>query len=298
MVDRYFDKFPLIRYGNSTSNAVAVDITKRVVVDSVVYNNPYLFYPYDLTEYERPDQFSHRYYTDAYKSWILYLSNKIVDPYYDWYLQQNEFDELIIKKYGSYELAVNKIKFYRNDWADKGNIDVNYYDSLTATQQDYWQPIYGFNNAINGYTRKQVDWVISTNKMYSYTVNNPSSFITDEICKVVFDNNNTGNGQVVSVSGNTLILQHTSGVMVGNNTLVISNTASYIYGTQSQTNTGFSTANLLTNNLSADEEVYWSPVTYYQFEYEKNEYNKSLRILDNRYSSVIVSNLKKLLSNT
>ena len=39
----------------------------------------------------------------------------------------------------------------------------------------------------------------------------------------------------------------------------------------------------------------WTPVTYVEFETDKNEYNKTIRVLDSDYKDVIVENLKDLL---
>ena len=84
--DKYFDKFPIITYSNNS----VVDITKRVALLDRVSRNPYVFYPFDLSGQERADQLSNRYYEDSYKSWVFYLSNKIMDPYYEWYLSEAE----------------------------------------------------------------------------------------------------------------------------------------------------------------------------------------------------------------
>jgi hypothetical protein len=51
------------------------------------------------------------------------------------------------------------------------------------------------------------------------------------------------------------------------------------------------------NNINEGEQVYWSPVTYYDFETFKNEYNKTIRVLDNRYNSVAIKDLKTLMSS-
>jgi hypothetical protein len=94
MAQRYFDKFPIITY----SNTEVVDITRRVTMLDKTIQNPYVFYPYEIDSNERADQLSARYYEDQFKSWMIYLSNKIVDPYYEWYLSEDEFVNFIIKK--------------------------------------------------------------------------------------------------------------------------------------------------------------------------------------------------------
>ena len=302
--DKFFDKFPIINYGNSTANTAVVDITKRVAMLDIVYNDPYVFYPYELSDYERPDQFSDRYYDDSYKSWLLYLSNKIVDPYYEWYLQQNEFDNFIISKYGSVESATQKIKYYANDWANAETISVSRFNALSATLQDYWEPVYGVNSNIMAYTRKQKDWVMNTNSIVSYDFGvlgggfyRELDFIVGEIVDVVFDNTHSGKGQVLSASQGLLYIQHTSGTVLANTSVPIV-IDSYIYGKESKITTNFSSSTLLKTNISPEEYEYWKPVTYYEYETQKNEYNKTIRTLDNRYSAIAVNNLTDLLSNT
>lgn len=106
-IDRYFDKFPVINYSNNT----IVDITKRVALLDKVSRNPYVFYPYDIVSDERADQLSSRYYEDSYKSWLLYLSNKITDPYYEWYLTEKEFLEFIEKSMDLFTTVKPKLNF-------------------------------------------------------------------------------------------------------------------------------------------------------------------------------------------
>jgi len=55
---------------------------------------------------------------------------------------------------------------------------------------------------------------------------------------------------------------------------------------------------VVAENLTPDEEIYWIPVTYYDYENENNEKNKTIRVLDNKYTSDVVVNLTTLMSNT
>ena len=106
-------KFPIIKY----SNAYVVDITKRATLLDKVYNNPLVYYPYAISSEERADQLSFRYYEDPYQSWLIYITNKILDPYYEWYLSDGEFNDFIEKKYGSVYAAQSKIvTLSRSEW--------------------------------------------------------------------------------------------------------------------------------------------------------------------------------------
>jgi hypothetical protein len=287
MTEKFFSKFPKISY----SNNIAVDITRRVVFSNMVSSNPYVFYPYDISSEERADQFSYRYYGDQYQSWLLYLSNQITDPYYEWYLTSSQFNELLEKKYGSIEISQQKIKYYKNSWENVENISVSNYNALTEARKYYWDPVYGNGYSITSYKRKPLDLNTTTNKVISYTLSN-TSFIADEICKVVYNSYEVGYGQVAAAANNTLCLQHVYGSYFSN---VVG--TCYVYGTESGINATFTAVSATSNNISEDELVYWTPVTYYDYEYDKNEYNRSIKVMDGKYAQQASDNLKNLLKN-
>lgn len=289
MADKYFDKFPLITYSNNT----VVDITKRVALLDRVSRNPYTFYPFTIESQERADQLSNRYYKDTFKSWLIYLSNDIVDPYYEWYLSEDEMQEFVSKKYGSLYSAQNKIKLYRNNWENVEPISRSEYNALTAVQKKYWTPNYGTGASIINYTRKETDWYTTTNKIVSYAVSN-TSFIKDEICNIRLSGEYIGKGQVVSTSNSYVYLQHVYGSFFTSDEVVLSG-SSYIYGTESNCNTVVTSVTAIANNLHEEELVYWKPITYYEYEVEKNEYNKSVRLLDSRNAITAVNDLRNLL---
>lgn len=322
MSDKFFDKFPLINYSNSQ----VIDITRRVALMDKISTNPYVFYPYEITAEERADQLSDRYYDDPYASWLIYLTNKIVDPYYEWYMHEYEFSEYINKKYGSEINAKRKIKYYRNDWSNGSIIDLSAFNALTPGQQKYWEPNIVSNQfAVKNFKRKELDWTTTTNKVVSYNVANSSGFVLDEICTINFSQNKTGKGYVVGATNNIVTLQHMSGFYyaqpIGSpldyrikdeeetpsfikdeDVFFITyeyegeiSPNSYLYGTQSKSNTIFTATTKIASNIADEEEVYWIPVSYYDYEYEKNEYYKSIRVLESNFKDAAVENLQTLL---
>ena len=285
MSSSYFSNFPIVTYGNNQ----AVDITERVIFRDKTLNNPYVFYPYDLTNDERADQFANRYYNDSYKSWILYLGNNITDPYYGWYLSKDQFDKFIQLKYNSISDAQQKIICYENNWYNSSNISVSDFDALPDSLVKYWNPVYGSYNNIIEYSRKESNNTITTNAINSYNVNS-NTFIIDEICSINFDDNTIGKGQVKTISNNVLYLQHLSGYTNSN-----TNANSYIYGSESQTNSIFYNVSVIANALLPEEVVYWSPVSYYDYESNNNEFNKSIKVLDSDYATYATKSLQSLL---
>lgn len=289
MADRYFDKFPVISYSNNR----VVDITRRVTLLDRVSRNPYTFFPYDIEDNERPDQFSDRYYGDSFKSWIVYLGNKITDPYYEWYLSYDELNSFIEKKYGSIYDSQQKVKHYRNNWENQENLTVSAYNALDANMKKYWNPNYGTGSNILSYSRKEIDWICNTNKIVTYAVAN-TAFVKDEIVTICLDGLYKGKGQVAQTSNTLIYVQHVSGYYQESDTLSIT-VDGYIHGSESNVNTSVTDVSTVVSNIEDNELNYWKPITYYDYEYEKNEYNKSVRIIDKDFQYVVVDNLIDLL---
>ena len=287
MSDRYFEKFKRVSYANN----IVVDITQRTVILNTILNNPYLFYPYDISDNERPDQISDRYYNDQYMSWLIYMSNKMYDPYYQWYLNNDEFTKYLKKKYDSeiYDLQ-QKVAFYRNNWYESSDITIGTFSSLSNDLHRYWEPVYAMNsNRVISYRRKKEDWKISTNYVISYTVNS-DNYMNNEIVDIYRDGLKVSQAQVCGKSSNTLIVQHISGTVL--NTFEGS---SYIVGRESSSNNVWVSSKSIANNIPSAEVSYWSPVTIFDLEMEINESNKTVKLLDSNYASQTAKQLKSLL---
>jgi hypothetical protein len=292
MTERYFDKFQRIEYANT----VALNITQRTAFLPSVYNNPLFYYPYDVKQGERPDMIADRYYGDDYLAWNLYLANQVIDPYYDWYMDQSTFDLFVEKKYGSYENAVSKIKFYRNNWYSDPTptISTEQYSVLHPNLFKFYEPVQvpgSVTASPRQYTRRKIDWILNTNALSNYTVINGTEFILDEIVDIRFNTNQIGRGQVVYRDQTSVKLQQLEGVVttgtIGPNSVLI--------GRESNHSTQFTACSLLVESISAGEVDFWSPVTYYEYEQDINERNKSILVLKAEYNNEVTNKLKRLL---
>jgi hypothetical protein len=126
----------------------------------------------------------------------------------------------------------------------------------------------------------------------SYSVAN-TSFVVDEIVDIYLDGRSKGKGQIVNNSNTEIYVQHLSGSFQESDTLSINN--GYIYGTESNVNTSLTAAVLLVSNIPEDELNYWKQITYYEHEEEKNEFNRSIRVIDSNLSETAVNNLTELM---
>ena len=292
MSETYFSKFNTITYANN----LAVDITERAVVLNNTEKNPYIYYPTDLSQGVRADVVSYNNYNDPFASWVLYLNNNITDPYYEWYLSQSEFAEFIKTKYVTTERAMNKVIFYRNNWVDQDGISVAAYNALNTDQKPYWKPNYYNGGSIIDYSRSREDLISSTNFIIDLTCTNASNatFIKNEIVNIVYQPSTIGKGQVVQSNSTSLIVQHISGDAFPHDDVVI-NPGSYVYGTESQSNLAVTNCTFLANVISANVISYWSAVSYYDYENEKNEGNKTIKILQPTNVPAFINNFKKIL---
>lgn len=91
----YFSNFPTIKY----NDIFVKNITIRTKIIDFFYNDPYSFLPYTIIENQKPEDVAYYYYGSTDYVWLVILSNKILDPYFEWPLSENNFFKSISKKY-------------------------------------------------------------------------------------------------------------------------------------------------------------------------------------------------------
>lgn len=292
MSERYFSKFTKINYANT----VAVNITNRSVVTEVVYDNPYLYYDYDAGEGIRPDQIADAYYEDQYLDWMVYLANKIVDPYYGWYMGDEQLNKFIARAYGSVDDQRLRVVHYENDWQVGQDIEQTTYEALPPEQKKYWEPKFN-NGVLVGYKRVRENWRANTNRVVKYELDSAANaFSTDEILMIKISPSTTGRAQVAMTTGNTLVVQHVSGTYFPSNTNPL--TANSVIEGRGGGSAVIDGALEVAVNIPEGEESYWRAVTVYDYEYERNDQNRSLRLIDNRYAKQMAKEFTKLMRET
>lgn len=112
----YFDYFPQILYtlDNPANNKFTqvVDIFCRVrMLDSII-NNISAYFTYAVKDSDTPEIISAKYYNDPNKHWIILFTNRVLDPYFQWPLAQDEFNQYLISKYGSVANSQNVIDHF------------------------------------------------------------------------------------------------------------------------------------------------------------------------------------------
>jgi len=287
-MERYFIKFPTFTYANTECK----DITRRVTMENSIKMNPTLYHKYTVSEGERADLLSDSYYEDSYLDWLLYLNNGIVDPYYGWYIDDYDFDNHILKKYGSIENAQKKIIYYQLNWPTNDvELSPSYYENNLPDQlKKYYSPNFSQQNKIISYSRKREDIITNTNKLLNFNISSVTGngFVKGEIIDIY----NSALSNVIG--GAEVTFANTTVVKVKN---ISGNTSptNKILGESSNTLATITDTSILVENLPDDEAVYWSPVYYYEYEQEKNEKNKNVRLLDANFSMEVAEELRVIL---
>lgn len=284
MAENYFSKFPTLVY----NGVVVKDISRRAVISSETRSVPTVFYPYEVQAGLRSDTIADAYYDDPTYDWLIYLTNGIVDPYYGWYLDEYNFNKFIADKYGSQEKAIKTIKYYQLNWSDDDvDLDPSYYDNnLPEVLKKYFSPNFGYSSRVISYRRRREDWTVNTNKIYNFNVAMASNtlFETGELVKIQTLGLDVGNCQVVFANSTLVTVNNISGNTDANNQLVSD------YGTATATITD---TDLVIENITDDEAVFWSGISYFEYERAKNEDRKFVTLLDANYALEAAENLRK-----
>ena len=283
---KYFANFPVITYANNTVR----NVFAKVQFDKKLEEYSNSFYPYQLVEGDRADVLAYAYYNDSFNDWLIYFANKVVDPYFDYYLDQRNFNNYITQKYGSITTAQSQIYAYRNNWSDDETIlTVAQYTALTTNLKKYWTPVLGYSGAVTGYKRNPLDTYLTTNRIDILTIqlSSNNSFTVNE--KVTQYNGSTpvANAYVTFANTSVVTVQHQDGQFQANTSYTLKGASA---------NAIVSTVTLIKQNYETNETTYYSTMSTYDFENEMNEQKRSINLVDNRYSATIERQFRHLLN--
>jgi hypothetical protein len=111
----YFRPFPKVEYDLKKNKLplLLTNVTARYKIRDVLKDKVAIYYDYIIKDSDRPDLIAYKYYDDETLDWLIYLVNDIIDPYYDWPLQQDAFNKYMTTLYGSVSVAQATVFEYR-----------------------------------------------------------------------------------------------------------------------------------------------------------------------------------------
>lgn len=277
----YFSFFPTLMYANTA----ATNIIAKAKFDASVSKNLAVFYPYTLQEGERADQLAELYYEDSSYDWVIYLSNGIVDPYHDWPKAENALNDFITTKYGTAANAQLQTAYYRVNYTfDDRIISTAAYAALSTGEKQYWGPIMGYNDVIVNYQRKELNTISETNQTLTLT-GTFGGISQNDIIK----QSSTVMGTVGFANSSTITLKHISGTWA-------TSTPVYTATTNLLANASITSVSSPSYAIPLDEFAYWTSVSQFDVEQERNEANKNIRLMSSSYINAIETDMRDLFT--
>ena len=102
-MSKYFNYFPKTAYSLDNTNNVDVvtSIITRFAFESSFRNNTAVYYEYNIQDSDTPEIIANKFYGDSEKHWVVLMLNDIVDPQFDWPLDQRTIISYMNEKYSA-----------------------------------------------------------------------------------------------------------------------------------------------------------------------------------------------------
>lgn len=99
----YFSYFPKIAYNLDDTNINNVQLVTNILARSTflkeIVDNTAIYYEYQMKDTDTPEIIADKIYNNPTRHWIVLLFNKILNPQYEFPLEQSSLEEYVKNKY-------------------------------------------------------------------------------------------------------------------------------------------------------------------------------------------------------
>tara|TARA_B100000287_G_scaffold280182_1_gene264052 strand:- start:20 stop:691 length:672 start_codon:yes stop_codon:yes gene_type:complete len=168
-MSNYFRKIPDFEYVSRLPNAKIGDyiqvknLFKRGALEPDILHNLAFHRKYQIRGDDRPDNVAFEVYGNSDLDWLVLLCNNIINIPNEWPMLQNDFDEFLLDKYGTYA-NLNAAHHYETQEIKNSN-DVVIVPKGLQCESDYTVSYFDFN------TQRKVDVLSAdcTTEVTNYT---------------------------------------------------------------------------------------------------------------------------------
>lgn len=139
----YFNRLPNIEYEekpfvfpfSEKEYILAKNFFRRFKITESSYNFQNFFNEYTMTDEDRLDYLSYKFYNTSEYDWVILLSNNIINSYFDLPVKESDLYEMVVKAYGNpdaihhYETLEKKNSLGQIVLKAGLNVDSNFYNS-------------------------------------------------------------------------------------------------------------------------------------------------------------------------
>ena len=140
-MSNYFNKIPDFEYvsrlpdANISDYITVKNLFKKVLLREDIYQDLAFFTKYQIKGNDRPDNVAFDVYGRMDLDWVVLTSNNIINIQDEWPLNQINFDDYLLEKYGTYE-KLNDIHHYETTEI-KNNENVTIVPAGLVVTSDY-----------------------------------------------------------------------------------------------------------------------------------------------------------------
>ena len=119
-MSNYFRRLPDLEYISRLKDSklsdyiVVKNLFKKGILKEDIYQNLTSFDKYKIMGDERPDNVAQKIYNNPELDWVVLVSDNIINIQSEWPMKQNDFDEHLLMKYGTYENLYSGIHHYES----------------------------------------------------------------------------------------------------------------------------------------------------------------------------------------
>ena len=119
-MSNYFRRLPDLEYISRLKDSglsdyiVVKNLFKKGILREDIYENIATFEKYKIIGDERPDNVAKKVYDNSELDWLVLVTNNIINIQTEWPMRQNDFDEHLLLKYGTYETLYSEIHHYES----------------------------------------------------------------------------------------------------------------------------------------------------------------------------------------
>ena len=155
----YFERFPNMIYDvkNNGNFKLLPDILRRVKQRNAIKSGQFIFDTYDVKNGEKPEDIAYKWFGDAQLHWVILMTNDVTDRYYQWPMNDAQFEEFIADKYSNpdgihhYEVTKDSGRTTGqgpNDYSHLVEVNSDTDNAISISNREYEERIQDKNRSI------------------------------------------------------------------------------------------------------------------------------------------------------
>ena len=133
------------------------DIIRRVKQRNAIKSGQFIFDTYDVKNGEKPEDIAYKWFGDAQLHWVILMTNDVTDRYYQWPMNDAQFEEFIADKYSNpdgihhYEVTKDSGRTTGqgpNDYSHLVEVNSDTDNATSISNRDYEERIQDKNRSI------------------------------------------------------------------------------------------------------------------------------------------------------